>query len=79
MEELAQAGLFSPPRLRLLEDALECGIAMKRGRVFADLWDVRKPAACPICAEDRIARLHAMNLQQRLLPPVDCERCGGLS
>jgi hypothetical protein len=79
MDELAGAGLFSPPKLATLEAAMAHGIAMKKGRVFADLWDVRKTASCEICTELRIARLHAMNLQQRVLPPVPCERCGGLS
>jgi hypothetical protein len=79
MEELAGAGLFSPPKLATLEAALAHGIAMKKGRVFADLWDVRKTASCEICTELRIARLHAMNFQQCAMPPVPCERCGGLS
>jgi radical SAM enzyme (TIGR01210 family) len=79
MEELAEAGLFSPPRLATLEAALAAGIAMTRGRVFADLWDVKRTASCEACAQGRIARLHAMNLQQCVLPPVPCERCGGLS
>jgi len=79
MEELAGAGLFSPPKLATLEAAMAHGIAMKKGRVFADLWDVRKTASCEICTELRIARLHAMNLQQCAMPPVSCERCGGLS
>jgi radical SAM enzyme (TIGR01210 family) len=79
MEELAGAGLFSPPKLATLEAALAHGIAMKKGRVFADLWDVRKTASCEICTELRIARLHAMNLQQCAMPPVPCESCGGLS
>ena len=79
MEELAGAGLFSPPKLTTLEGAVANGIAMKKGRVFADLWDVRRAATCETCAQLRIARLHAMNLQQRVLPPVPCERCGGLS
>jgi radical SAM enzyme (TIGR01210 family) len=79
MEELAGAGLFSPPKLATLEAALAHGIAMKKGRVFADLWDVRKTASCEICTELRIARLHAMNLRQCAMPPVPCESCGGLS
>jgi radical SAM enzyme (TIGR01210 family) len=79
MEELAEAGLFSPPKLATLEAAMMSGIAMGRGRVFADLWDVRKTASCATCAELRIARLHTMNLQQCVAPPVHCERCGGLS
>jgi hypothetical protein len=79
MEELAGAGLFSPPRLATLEAAMAHGIAMRRGRVFADLWDVSRTASCKSCAQLRIARLHAMNLEQCVLPPVQCERCGGLS
>jgi radical SAM enzyme (TIGR01210 family) len=79
MEELAGAGLFSPPKLATLEAAMAHGIATKQGRVFADLWDVRKTASCEICTELRIARLHAMNLQQCVMPPVHCELCGGLS
>jgi hypothetical protein len=79
MEDLAAAELFSPPKLATLEAAVACGIAMKRGRVFADLWDVRRSASCKTCAQLRIARLHAMNLQQCVMPPVHCDRCGGLN
>jgi len=79
MEELAAAGFFSPPRLATLEAAMADGIAMKRGRVFADLWDLSRTASCKICTQPRIARLLAMNLQQCIMPPVPCERCGGLS
>jgi hypothetical protein len=79
MEELAEAGLFSPPRLATLETAMAGGIAMRKGRVFADLWDVKRTASCEVCTELRIATLHAMNLQQCVMPPVPCERCGGLS
>jgi len=79
MEELAGARLFSPPKMATLEAAMANGIAMKKGRVFADLWDVRRTASCETCTQLRIARLHAMNLQQCAMPPVPCERCGGLS
>jgi radical SAM enzyme (TIGR01210 family) len=79
MEELAAAGLFSPPKLATLEAAMAIGIAMGKGRVFADVWDVRRTVTCETCAEPRIARLHAMNLQQCVMPPVHCEHCGGKS
>ena len=79
MEELAEAGQFAPPKLETLEAAMANGIALKKGRVFADLWDVRRTALCEACAEMRIARLHAMNLQQCVMPFVHCEQCGGLS
>jgi len=79
MEELAGAGLFSPPKLATLEAAMANGIAMKKGRVFVDLWDVSRAASCETCGQLRIARLHAMNLQQCAMPSVPCQRCGGLS
>jgi radical SAM enzyme (TIGR01210 family) len=79
MEELAGAGLFSPPKLATLEAAMAHGIEMSKGRVFADLWDLRRTASCENCIALRIARLHAMNLQQCMLPLAHCERCGGLS
>jgi hypothetical protein len=79
MEELAAAGLFSPPKVTTLEAAMAAGIAMRKGRVFADVWDVRRTAACETCAELRIARLHTMNLRQCVMPPVHCANCGGKS
>jgi radical SAM enzyme (TIGR01210 family) len=79
MEDLAEAGLFSPPKLTTLEAAMVSGIALKKGRVFADLWDVKRTASCEACVEPRVVRLLAMNLQQCVMPPVRCERCGGLS
>jgi radical SAM enzyme (TIGR01210 family) len=79
MEDLAAAGLFQPPKLAALEASMAGGLAMKRGRVFTDLWDVHKFASCKHCAQHRIGRLHAMNLQQSILPIVDCSHCGGMS
>jgi radical SAM enzyme (TIGR01210 family) len=77
MDELARAGEFSPPSLATLEAATAHGIRMAKGRVFADLWDVRTSSPCPSCYNLRIARLQAMNLQQFILPSIECERCGG--
>lgn len=77
MEELAAAGAFSPPALRTLEAAFEQGISLKKSRVFADLWDIEKLRSCHDCRNRRIARLHAMNLEQRIPAAVVCERCKG--
>lgn len=79
MEELTGAGQFAPPSLATLEAATAYGIAIKEGRVFADLWDIKTPSRCESCFEPRIARLRTMNLQQSILPPVDCEKCEGKS
>jgi radical SAM enzyme (TIGR01210 family) len=78
LERLAEQGLFAPPRLRSLERVLETAVGWNRGRVFADLWDVERFAACPACVSARVARMHEMNLTQRVPPTVCCDQCGGL-
>ena len=42
MERLRAEGLWAPPRLESLEEVLEYGVGLRRGRVFADLWDIEK-------------------------------------
>jgi hypothetical protein len=73
MERLASDGQFTPPRLASLQRVLEEGIALRRGRVFVDLWDAQRLAACSRCGPARIERLRQMNLLQELLPQIDCD------
>ncbi|APZ96804.1 radical SAM protein [Fuerstiella marisgermanici] len=75
MEQLEQRGRFTPPQLTSLEVVLQEAVAWKRGRVFADLWDVRQFAACDVCADARIKRLSEINLTQQLPPPIECTAC----
>lgn len=75
METLEADGMFRAPHGRLLERALETGIAKQRGRVFVDLWDAEQLFGCDDCRGERVARLQAMNLQQRVPPAVSCLRC----
>ena len=75
MEVLAANQQFSPPRLETLEASFGYGLGLKRGRVFADLWDAEKIPACPVCRIPRIARLRHMNLSQINLAPVRCDSC----
>ena len=77
LDALAESGAFAPPRLATLEEALERGLGLGRGRVFADLWDLHRFADCASCLPQRAARLHAMNLSQAILPAVACPSCGG--
>lgn len=76
LEALAGMGLFAPPPLASLEAVLAYGIDLRRGRVFADLWDLEKFSRCPACFAARRARLEEMNLNQRVPPPVPC-KCQG--
>ena len=75
LDVLAGLGEFRPPSLATLEAALDYGITVKRGRVFADLWDLEKFSDCPACLDPRRSRLKEMNLQQVVLPRVVCGRC----
>lgn len=79
MEELATSGVFAALTLVQLEEAVAYGIELGRGRVFADLWDAGRFATCTACADARLARLGRMNLEQRILPRVECGVCGGAS
>jgi radical SAM enzyme (TIGR01210 family) len=70
---------FSPPRLESLEVAFAAGIALRRGRVLADLWDLQLFSDCDVCFEPRRQRLERMNLSQQIEPPIECAVCQGTS
>jgi hypothetical protein len=76
MDALLALGEFETPTLVLLERAVEAGVALGRGRVFADLWDLAAFSRCDACLPARTERLRAMNLTQSIPPPVRCE-CAG--
>jgi len=75
MDLLASKKLFSPPDIRSLEQVTEYAISLKRGRVFADTWDLGLFSSCNICLEKRINRLTEMNLYQKIPGAVEC-KCG---
>jgi radical SAM enzyme (TIGR01210 family) len=77
LEVLAKQGEFSPPKLSTVEAALSYGIALGKGRVFADLWDLEKFSECADCFPGRWARLQRMNLEQFLPPMLRCDLCRG--
>lgn len=74
MEVLANAGEFSPPTLASLEAALDYGLGLCAGRVFADTWDVETLMQCSDCSQRRIDRLRRMNATQVIEAPIGC-RC----
>ncbi len=78
MERLLKAGEFSPPRLSTLETALQSALALNRGRVFADTWNLEPLSSCAACLEPRRQRLRAINLTQLDLPRFKCPACKGL-
>lgn len=72
MELLKEQGFFSPPAIKSLEDVLEYGIALKKGRVFADTWDLGLFSSCEKCLGKRTERLEYMNLHQEIAEKVEC-------
>jgi radical SAM enzyme (TIGR01210 family) len=73
MEELGRRGEFISPSLEEIEEVLEAGLAMGKGRVLADLWDVERIPTCSECGPARRKRLREMNLAQRIFPPIACD------
>jgi archaeosine synthase beta-subunit len=76
MEALAAQGQFTPPKLATLEAALDYGIGLGRGRVFADLWDLEPFSTCKACFGARQERLCQIDLAQVFKPRIVCAECG---
>jgi len=77
LDALAVNGQFEPPRLATLEDAFDRALALGRGRVFADTWDLAGFSSCDACLGPRKQRIRRMNLSQRGLARVECAQCQG--
>jgi len=76
MEALFTDGSFRPPRLADIERSVGLAHARAghRGRLFVDLWNLKRFSDCPACFSARRGRLHVMNLEQRIPAPITCER-----
>lgn len=72
MDVLMNHGLFTPPSVHSLEEVLEYGIKLNRGRVFADTWDLKMFSDCDLCLDKRTERITEMNLGQEVVPLVHC-------
>ena len=72
MQLLMKNGDFDMPGIHSLENVLEYGVSLGKGRVFADVWDLKLFSTCGICLDQRTERLVKMNLQQELIRPVGC-------
>jgi len=74
LDQLASEGLFQEPSIQSLERVLAYGVALKKGLVFADLWDLERFSDCPECYSRRKKGLEKMNLSQAIQPTIEC-RC----
>jgi radical SAM enzyme (TIGR01210 family) len=76
MDQMLKDGTYVPPTLKALEETFDRALQMKRGRVFADTWDLERFSSCPACFDARKHRIEKMNLSQHVLPTVVCSYCG---
>ena len=75
MDALRGAGEFETPSISLLEEVAADGVALGRGRVFADLWDLPAFSRCAACLPARTERLRQSNLTQAPPPAIRCMDC----
>jgi len=75
LERLMETGQFSPPQIQTLERALDALLAQRKGRVFADTWDLDRFSSCGACLAKRKKRLGLANLTQEVQPPIKCSAC----
>jgi radical SAM enzyme (TIGR01210 family) len=75
LEALAMQGQFTEPKLSSLEASFRYGLELKRGRVFADTWDLERFSNCTTCFPHRAQRLQRMNWEQVVLPQAQCSAC----
>lgn len=64
LEWLAARGGFAPPRPETLEAALAHGLGLRRGRVFADTWDLERLEPDPARRQSLRRRLEHANRTQ---------------
>jgi len=72
MDQLMNNGDFTPPDIHSLETVLEYGIGLKKGRVFADTWDLSLFSDCAKCLDKRTTRIVEINLNQKITDRIDC-------
>lgn len=76
IEVLIKEGVAQEPSIDQIEEALEFAIALGRGRVFADTWDLERFARCNRCFAARRDRIDRLNRRQTTEPPIHCAYCG---
>lgn len=64
LDDLEGKGYFEPPSIQSLEEVLDYGISLGRGRVFADTWDLGLISQCDFCLDERVKRIAEMNNTQ---------------
>jgi radical SAM enzyme (TIGR01210 family) len=72
MDVLWKENFYTPPTLAMLEEVFEKALLLKQGQVFIDTWDIGFLSNCSVCFEARKERLEKMNLEQKIMPRIEC-------
>lgn len=65
LEELAKRGEFLPPMAETVHAAFQYGLALRRGRVFVDLWDLDRSVSNPERLPEYRGHWQEMNWKQK--------------
>jgi len=76
LDRLREAGEFAPPRLPMIERAIEALLERRQSRIFADTWDLEQFSTCAACYDQRRLRLQEMNQRQSVPSRIHCRNCG---
>ena len=71
IDRLEREGFFSPPSIDALTKVMEYGLSLKKGLVFADMWDIDRFIPENLPAGPVKNRLNHMNLYQEI--PTETE------
>ena len=72
MRQIALEGDFVSPDLAVVEDSQDYGLSLHACRIFVDEWDLERIECAPCCRENRLRRIHEVNLSQHNLARVAC-------
>ena len=75
LERRQALGLFTPPTLAQLEEAVDLCLRFTSAVVTADMWDMERLTSCVSCASERIERLRRINVTGRAQPRIACAVC----
>ena len=75
LDQLREQGVWTPPTVDMLDEAVEACVRISGAVVTVDVWDIDRLPTCRRCGPARIARLRRFNRTGQPGAPVPCHAC----